>query len=71
MEQAFGKFHKLHSWNDHECKILFIIWLLKIDFIAFKLDNISGKKHIVDTDIVNDVTATRQSVITHVVIRFL
>ena len=31
---------------------------------------ISRRKHIVDTDVVNDVTCTRQSVITRVVIRF-
>ena len=31
----------------------------------------SDKKRIDDMDVVNDVTDTRQSVITHVVIRFL
>ena len=41
---------------------------LKLDFIAFKMDNISIRKRIVDTDVVNDVTSTRQSVITRVVI---
>ena len=41
---------------------------LKSDFIAFKMDNISRRKHIADMDVVNDVTSTRQSVITHVVI---
>ena len=45
--------------------------LLKLDFIAFKMDNISIRKRIVDTDVVNDVTRSRQSVITRVVIRFL
>ena len=36
---------------------------LKLDFVAFE-------KVIVDTDVVNDVTSSRQSVITRVVIRF-
>ena len=44
---------------------------LNWDFIAFKLNIISLRKHIVDTDVVNDVTRWRQSVITRVVIRFL
>ena len=44
---------------------------LKLDFIALKVDNISRRKHIADTDVVNDVTYMRQSVITRVVIRFL
>ena len=43
---------------------------LKPDFIAFKISFISISKCIVDTDVVNDVTCTRQSVITRVVIRF-
>ena len=42
-----------------------------MDFIAFKMDNISRRKHIVDMDVVNDDTSTRKSVITPVVIRFL
>ena len=33
---------------------------LKLDFNAFKLDNISRRKRIVDTDVVNDCTSTRQ-----------
>ena len=44
---------------------------LKWDFIAFKMGNSSRRKRIVDTDVVNDVTSTRQSVITPVVIRVL
>ena len=36
---------------------------LKWDFIAFKIGNISRRKRIVDTDVVIDVTSTRQSVI--------
>ena len=43
----------------------------KRDFIAFKMNIISARKRTVDTDVVNDVTCTRQSVITRVVIRFL
>ena len=43
---------------------------LELDFIALKMDNniISRGKRIVDTDVVNDVTSTRQRVITRVVI---
>ena len=45
--------------------------LLKRDFIAFKMIFNSTGKRIVDTDAVNDVTCTRESVITRVVTRFL
>ena len=44
---------------------------LNRDFITFKLNFISIRKCIVDKDSVNNVTYTHQSVITHVVIRFL
>ena len=44
---------------------------LKFDVIAFKMHNISSRKRIVDTGVINDVTRSRQSVITRVVIRFL
>ena len=40
----------------------------KWDFIAFKTNIISLRKRFVDMDVVNDVTCTRQSVITRVVI---
>ena len=40
---------------------------LQLDFNAFTMDSIFQD----DTDVVNDVTSTRQSVITRVVIRFL
>ena len=43
---------------------------LKLDFIAFKMDNISRSEHFVDTDVVNDVKSTHQSIITRVIIRF-
>ena len=39
--------------------------------VAFKMSIISVRKHIVDIDIVSDITCVRQRVITHVVIRFL
>ena len=35
------------------------------------MDIISLRKRVADTDVVNDVTCTRQSVITRMVIRFL
>ena len=41
---------------------------LKWDFIAFKMNIILLRKRIVDMDVVNNVTYTRQSVITCVVI---
>ena len=44
---------------------------LKWDFIAFKVNSISVRKCIVDTDVVNDDTCTRQCVITRVVLRLL
>ena len=37
---------------------------LKWDFIAFKMNIISKRKHIVDIDVVNDVKCKCQSVIT-------
>ena len=44
---------------------------LKWDFITFKMNITSLRKSIVDMDVVHDVSYTRQSVITHVVIQFL
>ena len=44
---------------------------LKRDFIVFKMNISSIWKCIVDMDVVNDVTCTRQSVITRVVRRFV
>ena len=44
---------------------------LKVYFITFRMDNILMRQRNVATDVVNDVTSTRQSVITRVVIRFL
>ena len=68
MKQALGDFHKLNM-IDPEFKILFIILLLKWDFIAFKTNIISMRKGIVNTDDVNDVICTRQYVFKCVVIR--
>ena len=44
---------------------------LKCNFTAFKNEHYFNEERIVDTDVVNDVTCTRQSVITRMVIRFL
>ena len=44
---------------------------LKLDFIAFKIENISRRKRIVNTNVVIDVRCTPESVITRVVIRCL
>ena len=68
--RAFGEFDKFHKMTT---RVRFCLSCdsLKWDFIAFKLNIISIRKGIVDTDIVNDVTFTRQSVITRMVIRFL
>ena len=51
--------------NDHECKIRLT---LKKDFITFKVDKFSIKKYIVVTDAVIDVTYSRKSANTRVVI---
>ena len=49
-------------------------WLQRIGikwyFIAFKMNIISIRKCIADKDVVSDVTCTRQSVITRVIIPF-
>ena len=44
---------------------------LNLDFIAFKMNIISVRKDIVDTDVFYDITCMCQSVIAHVFIRFL
>ena len=43
----------------------------KWGFIVIKMNIIAKRKRIVDTDVVNDVTSTRQSVITRVAMRHL
>ena len=57
-------------WNAHECKILFIIWSFQMGFYRLQNDHYFKKKRTVDMNVVNDVTSTRQSLITRVVIRF-
>ena len=44
---------------------------LKWGLIAFKMNNLSIRKRIVDTDGVDDATRSRKSVITRVVMRGL
>ena len=44
---------------------------LNWDFISLKMNLISIRKCVVDTDVVNNVTCTCQSVIIRVVIQFL
>ena len=44
---------------------------LKVDFIACKMNIISGRKHIVDTDVANAVTYTRRNVFKRVAIQIL
>ena len=46
-------------------------FVLSYDFIAFKMDIFSMKIYIVVTDVVNDVTYSRKSVNTRVVITLL
>ena len=59
MKRAFGKFHI----EMNTCVRLSLSYdPLKLDFIAFKMENISRRKGIADTDIANNVTSTRQSV---------
>ena len=70
MKQASASFINFIS-NDHKCKILFIIWPFEMGLYCFQNRQYFKKKCIVDTDVVNDVVSTRQSVITGVVIRFL
>ena len=51
MKGVFGEFYKFIR-NEHECKILLIIWPFKMDFITLKMRIISVRKSIVDTVIV-------------------
>ena len=57
--------------NDHECKILYITFPFKMGFYHLQNDQYFNKISIVDTDFVNDITSSCQSVITCVVIQFL
>ena len=56
------------KWNDHDCKILFIIWQFRAGFFCLQNENCWPT---IDTDLVNDVTSSCQSVITHAVMQFL
>ena len=70
MKRAFGEFHEFHTkWPQVYDSVSHMT--LQMRFIAFRMNIISIGKHIVDTDIAIDVTYTRQSVITCVVIWFL
>ena len=48
----------------------YYMYHLQWDFIAFKMNNISKRKHNVDKNVANDVTSARRSVITRVTILF-
>ena len=71
MKRALGEFHKFHMKKTTRVRFFLSYDPLKWDLIAFKMIIIFYKKRILDTNVVNDVTSTRQSVITRVVIRFL
>ena len=66
IKRAFGEFHKFHM---KRFRLSFDP--LKWDFIAFKMNNVSKRKRIVDMDVADDVMCSCQCVITRVVIRFL
>ena len=38
MKRAFGEFHKI-IWNDHECKILFIVWPFLMGFYRLQKEH--------------------------------
>ena len=67
--EYFGEFHILYEMTT-SVRFCLSFDSLKWDFIAFEMNINSVRKRIVDTDVVNDVTHTRQSVITRIVIRF-
>ena len=62
MKGAFSNFHEMTM----SVRFCLSYDPLKWDFITFKKNIISIRKCVVDTDIVNDVMCSRQSVITHV-----
>ena len=47
-------------WNDHECKILFIIWLFKMGFYRLLSWHYFNRKHNVVTDGVMTLRASNQ-----------
>ena len=56
IKRAFGEFIINFIRNDHKCKFFLLYDLLKWDLIDFKMNNISKRKRIVDTDVVNNIT---------------
>ena len=69
-KRGFGEFQNFIR-NYHECKILLSYDTLERNFIAFKMNTMSIRKRIVDTDVADDVTCTCQYVFIRVIIRFL
>ena len=68
VKRAFGELHKFSYEMTKSVSFCLSYDPLSKDFIAFKMNIISIRKRIVDTDIVNDVTCTCQSVVTCMVI---
>ena len=66
-EASFINFREITT----RVRFYFSYYSLKSDFISFKMYSFSKRKRMVDTDVVNYVTCTYQSVISHVVVRFL
>ena len=69
MNQAFGEFHKFSNNMTTSLRFCLSYEPLKWDFMTFITNIISMSKCIGETDVVNGVTCTHQSVFTHVVIR--
>ena len=59
--------YEMHTSVKYCLLYVFLRWY----FFAFKMNIISIRRCIVDTDVVNDVMCMRQNVITRVVIQFL
>ena len=56
-----GSYTSCHFiWNDHECKILFIIWLFKMEFYRLKSLHYLNRKHNVVTDGIMTLRASNQ-----------
>ena len=60
------KFMKLSKAQIRSVRFCLSYDPLKGDLIAFKMNNISSTKRMADTDVVNGVTCTRQSIIRRV-----
>ena len=65
-----GLFHKCSYKMTTSVRFWLSYIPVKWDFIAFKMNFISITKCIVDMDVINDITCTRESVTTCVVIKF-